>query len=82
MEKTCNLLYAGANSPSTLICVKDITKNVHNVYFMRDVFVAVMLAFIILLAFLYQPYLMQDLFKAVLRDLKVHPKSTEGDLDE
>ena len=35
----------------TLICVKDITKNVHNVYFMRDVFVAVMLAFIILRAF-------------------------------
>ena len=33
----------------TLICVKDITKNVHNVYFMRDVFVAVMLAFILLI---------------------------------
>ena len=35
----------------TLICVKDITNNDHNVYFMRDVFVAVMLAFIIFLAF-------------------------------
>lgn len=64
----------------TLICVKDITKNVHNVYFMRDVFVAVMLAFIILLAFFINR-IVQHLLKQFYEILKSIRKVQKGDLD-
>ena len=60
--------------------VKDITKNVHNVYFMRDVFVAVMLAFIILLAFFINR-IVQHLLKQFYEILKSIRKVQKGDLD-
>ena len=64
----------------TLICVKDITKNVHNVYFTRDVFVSVMLAFIILLAFFINR-IVQHLLKQFYEILKSIRKVQKGDLD-
>ena len=64
----------------TLICVKDITKNVHNVYFMRDVFVAVMLAFIVLLAFVINR-IVEHLLKQFYEILKSIRKVQKGDLD-
>ena len=64
----------------TLICVKDITKNVHNVYFMRDVFVAVMFAFIILLAFFINR-IVQHMLKQFYEILKSIRKVQKGDLD-
>lgn len=64
----------------TLICVKDITKNVHNVYFMRDVFVAVMFAFIILLAFFINR-IVQHMLKQFYEILKFIRKVQKGDLD-
>ena len=64
----------------TLICVKDITKNVHNVYFMRDVFVAVMLAFFVLLAFVINR-IVEHLLKQFYEILKSIRKVQKGDLD-
>lgn len=64
----------------TLICVKDITENVHNVYFIRNVFVAVMLVFIILLAFFINR-IVEHLLKQFYEILKSIRKVQKGDLD-
>lgn len=64
----------------TLICVKDITENVHNVYFIRNVFVAVMLVFIILLTFFINR-IVEHLLKQFYEILKSIRKVQKGDLD-
>lgn len=64
----------------TLICVKDITANVHQVYYMRNVFVAVMVVFMILLGFFIN-YIVQRLLKQFYEILKSIRRIQKGDLD-
>lgn len=63
----------------TLICVEDITENVHRVYWIRDIFVAVMLLFTVLLVFFIN-HIVQHLLKQFYEILKSIRKVQKGDL--
>lgn len=63
-----------------LVCVKDITENVHEVYRMRNIFVAVMIVFLIALAFLIDG-IVQHLLKQFYEILRSIRKVQKGDLD-
>lgn len=63
-----------------LVCVKDITENVHEVYRMRNIFVAVMIVFLIALAFFING-IVQHLLKQFYEILRSIRKVQKGDLD-
>lgn len=63
-----------------LVCVKDITANVHEVYRMRNIFVAVMIVFLIALAFFING-IVQHLLKQFYEILRSIRKVQKGDLD-
>ena len=63
-----------------LVCVKDITESVHEVYRMRNIFVAVMIVFLIALAFFING-IVQHLLKQFYEILRSIRKVQKGDLD-
>lgn len=63
-----------------LVCVKDITESVHEVYEMRNIFVAVMIVFLIALAFFING-IVQHLLKQFYEILRSIRKVQKGDLD-
>lgn len=63
-----------------LICVKDITKNVHEVYRMRNIFVMVMLIFLFALVFFING-IVQHLLKQFYEILRSIRKVQKGDLE-
>jgi two-component system sensor histidine kinase YesM len=59
-----------------LVCVRDITKNVHGVYYQRNMFVFIMVVFLIVLAFF-----INAIVKHMLKKLYEILRGISGDLD-
>lgn len=63
-----------------LICVKDITENIHEVYRIRNVFVIVMLGFLVVLVLLIN-HIVQHLLRQFYEILRSIRRVQKGDLD-
>lgn len=64
----------------TLLCVKNITSNIHHVYRMRNTFVAVMLVFLVVLTFFINA-IVKHLLKQLYEILRAIRRVQGGDLD-
>ena len=64
----------------TLLCVKNITSNIHHVYRMRNTFVAVMLVFLVVLTFFINA-IVKHLLKQLYEILRAIRRVQGGDMD-